>query len=254
MKVTPSLNIETPEGVHFRLTLASPLLRGLAWFIDLFVISVLTQLVALTLTLVQVISMDAYQALSLLAGFVLSIGYSIIMEWAWRGQTIGKRLFHLRVMDEEGLRLHFSQVVMRNLLRALDILPPFYGIGALCATCSSKMQRLGDIAAGTIVVWSPPLSTPDLDQLMAGKFNSFRGHRILEARLRKNIPAEEARLALQAIVRRDQFEDLARVRLFEQLIRYWNGRISLPEDLTRGLTDEQITRNIVDILFRTQAG
>ena len=56
-------------------------------------------------------------------GFAISVGYAIFTEWFWRGQTVGKRLLRLRVIEEQGLRLQFSQIVTRNLLRFVDMLP-----------------------------------------------------------------------------------------------------------------------------------
>ena len=113
-------------------------------------------------------------ALSILSYFVISIGYGILCEWAWRGQTVGKRMFRLRVVDAEGLRLQFNQVVTRNLLRAVDSLPFLYFIGGTVCWFSPRCQRLGDIAANTIVVRHLRQREPDLDQIMAGKYNSLR--------------------------------------------------------------------------------
>jgi signal transduction histidine kinase/ActR/RegA family two-component response regulator len=79
------------------------------------------------------------------------------------------------VVDAEGLRLQFHQIVTRNLLRFVDSLPLFYFVGGLVAWFNPKCQRLGDLAANTIVIRSPRLAEPDLDQLLAGKFNSLSG-------------------------------------------------------------------------------
>jgi len=71
------------------------------------------------------ISFDFARAFTVLAYFVIQIGYGIVMEWFWRGQTLGKRLLRLRVIDSQGLRLQFSQIVIRNLLRFVDMLRCF---------------------------------------------------------------------------------------------------------------------------------
>ncbi|MCX7823963.1 MAG: RDD family protein, partial [Verrucomicrobiae bacterium] len=78
---------------------------------------------------------------------------------------------------------------------------------------SPRAQRLGDLAANTIVTRHPALAEPDVDQLMAGKFNSFRDHPHLAARLRQRVSPGEAAIALQALLRRDEFEPAARVEL-----------------------------------------
>src|SRR2546430_9794845 len=93
----------------------------------------------------------------------------------------------------EGLRLQFHQIVTRNLLRFVDSLPLFYFVGGLVSWLSPKCQRLGDLADNTIVIRSPRISEPDLDQLLAGKFNSLRQYPHLAARLRHRVsPAEAA--------------------------------------------------------------
>jgi hypothetical protein len=149
------------------------------------------------------------------------------------------------------LKLHFSQVAIRNLLRAVDMLPGFYLVGGLACLWSRRAQRLGDIAANTIVIRSPKLGEPDLDQLLAGKYNSLRAYPHLEARLRQRVSPGEAALAVQALVRRDQLEPAARVDLFAQLAAHFRSKVVFPAEALDGITDEQYVRNVVDVLYRT---
>src|SRR5436190_4255461 len=195
-------------------------------------------------------TVGAVQAIGLLAFFVLSIGYSIYFEWMWRGQTLGKRILRLRVMDAEGLRLKFSQVVIRNLLRVVDMIP-MYLVGGLAVVLSRRAQRLGDLAANTVVIRIPKLTEPNLDQLLAGKFNSLRAFPHLAARLRQRVSAEEGSLALQALVRRDLLEPQARLELFAELANHFRAKVAFPTEATDGTTDEQYVRNIVDLLYRS---
>jgi hypothetical protein len=196
------------------------------------------------------ISPDWAGAAYALASAALTVGYPILLEWRWRGQTLGKRALRLQVMDEQGLRLQFSQVVIRNLLRAVDVLPGFYLVGGVAAWASAKGQRLGDFAASTIVVRHPAPEQPDFDQILPDKYNSFREHAHLAARLRQTTAAREAGLALQALLRRDRFEDAARVRLFADLRAHFEQRVQFPAEVTEGLSDEKYVRNVVDLLFR----
>ena len=83
---------------------------------------------------------------------MLSLIYAVVSEWVWRGQTVGKRLMGLRVVDARGLRLEPSQVIVRNLMRLLDALPALYLVGGIACVFSRHRQRLGDLAAGTVVV------------------------------------------------------------------------------------------------------
>ena len=181
--------------------------------------------------LLQVISPNLAMAAGTLAYFGISIGYGIACEWGWRGQTIGKRVMRLRVLDAEGLRLQFNQVVTRNLLRAVDCLPFLYFIGGTICWFSPRCQRLGDIAANTIVVRHLRQREPDLDQIMAGKYNSLRQYPHLAARLRQRISPAEAALALQALVSRKDTNKRSRqfllmLGIFGAALLYGDGVIT----------------------------
>jgi hypothetical protein len=184
--------------------------------------------------------------------FVLSIGYGVATEWAWRGQTFGKRFLRLRVMDAQGLRLQFHQVLLRNLLRFVDMLPGVYLVGGMACLLSRRSQRLGDVAAGTVVVHHAKPAEPDLDQLLSGKFNSLRQHPHLEARLRQQVSPEEARIALQALLRRDELDADSRVILFAELAAHFKRLTTFPPESIESMPDEQYVRNVVDILFRAR--
>lgn len=247
------LTIRTPEGILFALPLASPVSRCLAWMLDLLVIAALTGVVGKALASVEAISRDVAAAGNVIAYFVISIGYGIACEWHWRGQTIGKRMLRLRVVDAQGLRLQFSQVVLRNLLRFVDLLPGLYLVGGLGTVLSRHAQRLGDMAANTVVVRLSEAAQPDLDQVTANKYNSLLEAPHLAARLRQNVPPEAAQIALQAVLRRDQMEPLARAQLFRELRDYFSVLVTFPTELTEQITDEQYIRNVVQVLFQRSA-
>jgi hypothetical protein len=141
--------------------------------------------------------------------------------------------------------------VIRNLLRFVDSLPATYLIGGLVCWFNSKCQRLGDIAANTIVIRIPRVTEPDLDQLLAGKFNSLRQYPHLAARLRQNISPAEAAVALQALLRRDELESVARVELFTELAAHFRAKVDFPAAATDGIADEQYLRNVTDVIYRT---
>jgi uncharacterized RDD family membrane protein YckC len=250
MNLTSELKIETPEGIQFSYALAGPISRCLAWIVDFVVVVILT-MVAMKLSLVfAFLSMDLAGALIVIAYFVISIGYGVLLEWVWRGQTLGKRFLRLRVMDVNGLRLQFHQILMRNLLRAVDSLPACDLVGGIACVCSRRARRLGDLAAGTVVVHHVQPETPDLEQLLAGKFNSLRGYPHLTARLRQRVSPAEASLALQALLRREEFEPAARVALFQELAGHFRNAVPFPAEAVESLPDEQYVRNVVDVLFR----
>ncbi len=202
---THLLRVRTPEGVAFTVRLASPVLRAAAFMIDLGVVSATWTVVAIALAVLSLVSSDLAGMLMAILYFLLSQGYGIATEWLWRGQTIGKRVMRLRVVDARGLRLSFSQVVLRNLLRFVDGLPLFYLVGGVTALLNSRAQRLGDLAADTLVVWEPAELRPDFEVLRGDKYNSLRAHSPVVARLRHAVSPAEARAAWSALARRDDF-------------------------------------------------
>jgi uncharacterized RDD family membrane protein YckC len=250
MNLSSELKIETPEGIQFSYALAGPITRCLAWIVDFFVVVVLSLVMVKLATILAFFSVDVASGLMIVGYFVISIMYGVVLEWAWRGQTLGKRFLKLRVMDVNGLRLQFHQILMRNLLRAVDSLPACYLLGGMACFFSRRAQRLGDLAAGTVVVHHVRPETPDLEQLLAGRFNSLRSYPHLTARLRQRVSPGEASLALQALVRREEFEPNARVALFQSLAEHFRAAVEFPAEAVESLPDEQYVRNVVDVLFR----
>lgn len=245
----PSLHIRTPEGICFAQILAGPVARFLAWSLDLFCILVLLTVVSYLVLLLVFVSPGLATAVNTLGYFTVSIGYGMVCEWFWRGQTIGKKVCRLRVVDAEGLRLQFNQVVIRNLLRFVDALPFLYFVGGVACWFSPKCQRLGDLAAGTVVIRQPRLREPDLDQVLPGKYNSLQRYPHLAARLRQAVSPAEAALALEALLRRDQFQPEARIGLFADLAGHFRGKVDFPPEATDGIADEQYIRNVVGVLY-----
>ena len=185
MSVRRETLFRTPEGVTFSLPLAGPISRMLAVIVDLAAIAAITGILDKALSVAGVISPQLYSALKIVAAFVATLGYPIASEWLWRGQTLGKRLLGLRVIDAEGRRVTLPQIIVRNLLRPVDLLPAFYLVGGVTCWLGRHHQRLGDLAARTIVIRAEAVTVPDVDQLLGGKYNSLLEHRHLAARLRQ---------------------------------------------------------------------
>ena len=242
--------VRTPEGIEFDLPLAGPFSRMLAFAVDFAAIAAAGALLARLAGPLQIISADAAQTAITVLYFAISLLYGILTEWFWRGQTIGKRLLGLRVVEASGLRLRPSQIIVRNLLRFVDLLPALYLVGGVCCVLSSRRQRLGDIASGTIVIRTLQLKEPDVDQFLGRKFNSLAEQRHLAARLRQKVPTKVAHLALEAILRRDEIQPGARLVLFREFADYLKALVPYPADVIEQLTDEQYVRNVVDVLFR----
>src|SRR3954465_2752875 len=167
------LTIATAEGVLFRLPLAGPASRLYAMLLD----------TTIVLGTVNGIGMLVYWIFAKAPGFgtmvitlaELAIGfaYGALLEGFWNGQTIGKRLLHLRVIDQTGLPLRIEQALVRNIMRVFDALPLAYLVGGISALSSPLMQRFGDRVAGTLVVRQTPLQAPREEYLAEQKYNSF---------------------------------------------------------------------------------
>jgi hypothetical protein len=158
------------------------------------------------------------------------------------------------VVCARGLRLLPGQVIVRNLLRVVDMFPVFYAVGGGFALFSKRCQRLGDLAAGTVVVRTVKVIPPDVEAVLGGKYNSFRQHAHLEARLRQKVTPEEAQLALAALVRRDELDTDAAIKVFGEMATRFREKVKFPEETEFGLTDEQYVRNAVDTLYRKAGG
>ncbi len=150
--------------------MAGPGSRAAAYFIDLLImfgvcqvlINLLAAAVALLLSTLGGGGTSWAAAIATLAGFALYNGYFIFLEWLMNGQTPGKRLLHIRVIKRGGYALRFFDTLVRNLLRVVDFLPLFYGVGLTSLLFTRESQRLGDLVAGTLVVYQEPVETESL--------------------------------------------------------------------------------------------
>ncbi len=164
------ITIRTPENIELSYALAGPGSRAAAYFIDLLVMSLVCQLavnliVVAFATLFGALGLDSQLWISAivgLVGFAFYNGYFILLEWLLNGQTPGKRLLHIRVIKQGGYALRFFDTLLRNLLRVIDFLPLFYGVGLTSLLFTRDSQRVGDLVAGTLVVYQEPVETDSL--------------------------------------------------------------------------------------------
>jgi uncharacterized RDD family membrane protein YckC len=244
-----TLTIETPEGVVFSYVLATPVTRALAWSIDAVAIAAATMLAGKAIQSFGAVSADWANAISLLAYLVISIGYGIALEWRWRGQTLGKRVLGLRVIDAQGLRLQLPQIALRNLLRFADMLPLLYLTGGIAALVTRRCQRLGDLAANTVVAHERQWQRPDLEQIAPARYNSLAAWPNHAARLRSLASPDAVGLAVRALAHRDGYDPSARIELFSDLAAYFRGLVRFPESALEGLTDEQYLRSVLRVIY-----
>lgn len=151
--------------------------------------------------------------LLLLLGLLFGL-YKMLFEAIWNGQTPGKRLSGIRVVRSNGLPVTFLQVVIRNLMRIVDYLPGWYALGTLCLLFSKQHQRLGDMAAGTVVVRDRKAAAPVVPVAL-NRQPSVDLDRLTEhARRLTETDLAPVRSFLQ---RRNQFQPEHRLRLALQL-------------------------------------
>ncbi len=104
--------------------------------------------------------------------FLANWGYFAIFEAFWNGKTPGKRVAKIRVIHRSGRAMSFLESLGRNLVRAIDYLPGFYGVGVVAIFVSKQNQRLGDMVAGTLVVHDREVDTPHWGEMGSRTFTA----------------------------------------------------------------------------------
>jgi len=154
------LGIRTGESIVIEYELAGLGSRFLAMFSDLviqIVVTVLATILLITLSAIFRLSFGELGRATVLAVlsifiFMVFFGYFIIFETMWNGTTPGKRMLGIRVVRDGGYPVDFMSAVIRNAIRPLEFALGFYTVSAIVALISPQNKRLGDFAAGTIVV------------------------------------------------------------------------------------------------------
>jgi len=148
--------VATPEGCELNLRIAGPTVRARAWLTD-FVIRLIVFIVAV-LILAKFGRLGS--GIALLLAFVLEWLYPVVFEVYWRGATPGKRMSNLVVLHDDGTPIGWGASFARNTLRFVDFLPFGYACGLLCMWLNQDSKRLGDLLAGTVVVYRSETPLP----------------------------------------------------------------------------------------------
>ncbi|HVH63069.1 MAG TPA: RDD family protein [Candidatus Dormibacteraeota bacterium] len=147
------LVVATPERVSFEYQVAGLGTRAVAQMLDLLIVfGILAAVYFAALAFSAVGSDTAGYLIALIGSFVVLFGYFWTSEALWSGQTVGKKVFRLRAVGDRGEPMTFIQAAIRNVVRLIDFLPYAYGIGLVVLFANGKGKRLGDLAAGTVVV------------------------------------------------------------------------------------------------------
>jgi uncharacterized RDD family membrane protein YckC len=141
--------VATPEGIELTLRLAGPVPRALAWAIDLLLRAALVLVVLMAVGPLG----ETGTGIVLITAFFVEWLLPAWFETRWNGQTPGKRAFGIAVLNDDGTPVRWPAALTRNLLRAVDFLPILYGLGLVAMLCNRDFKRLGDLAAGTVVVY-----------------------------------------------------------------------------------------------------
>ena len=254
----------TPESVEFVYELAGLGSRMAAVLVDH--VAVLALLITLWIVacfggVLTVFAMSPVLAGALVATFLLYFGYFVYFEWRWNGQTPGKRLFDVRVIDDRGMNLDLFQAVTRNLFRIVDMMPAFisldfialglYGVGGLVALANPRQKRLGDWAAGTLVVRTRKRVMPNAIMAPNEKYNSIQEDGALRGRIRRELTLEERETLLQLCLRRNELEFESRQALFAETAAYLERRFGVQRESF--LSEEKFVQNIAAVALAEQA-
>lgn len=183
---------ETPEAILLEFKLAGPVVRACAWAIDFIIRSVLYVTVAILFSFFGGMG----TAVILIGFFLIEWFYPVLFE-VTKGATPGKRMMGICVIHDNGTPVAWSSSLIRNLLRAVDFLPFFYGFALICMLFNREFKRLGDLAAGTLVIYldkpSPRAALPDAQPRVPPSGLSFQEQRTLLAFAERSADLSPAR-------------------------------------------------------------
>lgn len=146
--------LETPENIDLDIRVAGPLVRAQAFLVD----SVLRLIIQIATSIGFVVMGDTGIGLLLIFTFALEWFYPVLFEVLNHGQTPGKRLMNIAVVNDDNTPVGWSASITRNFLRIVDFLPMNYVTGLICMTINKDFKRIGDLAAGTVVIYRERLA------------------------------------------------------------------------------------------------
>ena len=231
---TDRIEIRTPEGFNLEITLAGLGSRSAAAIIDTIIIVALSILVYLPFRsgfppLPVRIVLTAMP-------IVLFFGYHLVFETMGRRQSPGKRLLRLRVVKTDGAPVNATGSLARNLIRLVDFMPMFYLIGIVTVFSTTQNQRLGDLAAGTIVVMEPKA-----DEFLA-PLPSFAD--LPEGWDVSAVTDEDVAIMRQFMLRRENLKPEARSKIGFQISKDIEAKVSRPPQM---MNSEQTIQTVLDL-------
>lgn len=244
-----SERVLTPDGSLVDINPAGLGARFVALLLDTgLVIGTLTVIAGLTrIVLPFGVDYAIMAFLNLFAGMF----YAVACEMRLGGQTIGKRLLGLRVVDMKARELLLSQSIVRNVARTVDFLPVFYGFGGLVALTDRLGRRLGDLMAGTVVVQERRHLPPPSFEVKPWSETSLTRADVRRRALAR-LSLEEREFLFTMMDREAGLTAAARFDLFEDATRHYRRRLQLPE--IEGLSSENLIRIVATAIDDRSAG
>jgi uncharacterized RDD family membrane protein YckC len=228
MEYEDRVSISTPEGVDIELTLAGIGSRFIAALLDLMIQGTLVVAAGFVFGVFGGQESGLGTALFAIAFFLIFFGYDVLFEVRSRGQTPGKGWTGLRVVRAGGQPVTFVPSCVRNVMRLVDILPAFYGIGMLSIFFTARNQRLGDLAAGTLVLRERPEGTVERPAAAEPAIAHTRDGWDVSA-----VSDQDVGTVRQFLARRGDLEQRARAELAGELARRLRPLVAgAPEQLT----------------------
>ncbi|MCP4981229.1 MAG: RDD family protein [Gammaproteobacteria bacterium] len=145
--------VEIPGGINLEAQVVGPIPRCFAYAIDLGIRGICILILSLVAIPFGAFGMGG--GLFLIVFFAIEWLYPVLFELFWRGQTPGKKLLGISVINDDLSPVTLGPSMVRNLLRTVDFLPLFYLLGLISMLSNRRFQRLGDLAAGTLVISLP---------------------------------------------------------------------------------------------------
>lgn len=223
------LIIDTPEQVHLEFVLAGIGSRFMAALVD----TLIEAAVGFFVFLIAIIFLAASPflgkspawvlAILIFAFFCINWGYYATFESLWNGQTPGKRLAGIRVIKDSGRPINSFEAIARNLVRIVDYLPAFYGIGVVTMMLNRKSRRLGDFVAGTLVVHETS------DREAAPFFNTAQATEYAFPQAAK-LTLQEAELIEAFLARRLDIAPAVRQQSAQRIAEMISNRLLIPAD------------------------
>jgi len=221
-----TVRLTTPERIVFQYPLAGPFRRAFAYAID---VALLIALVIAAVIASMLLSLGSISGVgpALVAYFVIVWGYSAFCEAVFNGQTLGKRLVGLRVVSDRGIPITGAQAVLRSLVGTIDGPLPFcYLLGLASMLLTRKFQRLGDLAAGTMVVVEARRGRAGVIQVELSSVEAL----LPWLPVRVAAGPELARALSDYVQRRGRFGPARREEMAGHLARPLRDRYGLPAD------------------------